>query len=158
MTKTCSKCGEDKPLSKFNKDYRRNGRLLSWCKACKSEYNHKYRTEYKEQIRERGCTQRANHRLQQRYGITIAKYDEKLEAQGGGCAICGATPEENGKRLNVDHDHETGAVRGLLCGSCNRAIGLFQDDPNIMRSAVNYMVLWAQNQVLLSRIEQLEAK
>lgn len=51
-------------------------------------------------------------------GITAEEYDLRLAAQGGGCAICGATPKT--RRLHVDHDHKTGAVRGLLCLRCNR--------------------------------------
>lgn len=53
-------------------------------------------------------------------GVTDAEYAAMLERQGGGCAICGTTPKT--RRLNVDHDHKTGAVRGLLCHRCNRAL------------------------------------
>jgi hypothetical protein len=53
-------------------------------------------------------------------GVSDAEYDRLLEAQDGGCAICGATPKT--RRLHVDHDHHTGAVRGLLCHRCNRAL------------------------------------
>lgn len=55
-----------------------------------------------------------------RTGITEAEYDERLAAQNGGCAICGATPKK--RRLHVDHDHKTGHVRGLLCHRCNRVL------------------------------------
>lgn len=51
-------------------------------------------------------------------GVTDEQYERLLAAQGGGCAICGATPKT--RRLHVDHDHKTGAVRGLLCYRCNR--------------------------------------
>lgn len=53
-------------------------------------------------------------------GVSDAEYERLLAAQGGGCAICGATPKT--RRLHVDHDHKTGAVRGLLCHRCNRAL------------------------------------
>lgn len=53
-------------------------------------------------------------------GVTDAEYAAMLARQGGGCAICGTTPKT--RRLNVDHDHRTGAVRGLLCHRCNRAL------------------------------------
>ena len=53
-------------------------------------------------------------------GLTLAAYEALLEAQGGGCAICGATPKT--RRLDTDHDHKTGKVRGLLCHRCNRAL------------------------------------
>jgi hypothetical protein len=58
------------------------------------------------------------------YGITLSKYDEMFEAQGGLCAIC-REPEE-GKRLAVDHDHATNRVRGLLCFRCNTTLGRFE--------------------------------
>jgi hypothetical protein len=53
-------------------------------------------------------------------GVTDDEYARMLAAQGGGCAICGATPKT--RRLHVDHDHKTGTVRGLLCHRCNRAL------------------------------------
>ncbi len=53
-------------------------------------------------------------------GVTDSEYAAMLDRQGGGCAICGTTPKT--RRLNVDHDHRTGAVRGLLCHRCNRAL------------------------------------
>lgn len=59
-------------------------------------------------------------RLQRLYGITAAQYDEMLEAQDGKCAVCRKPPGK--QRLNVDHDHKTGLVRGLLCWTCNRRV------------------------------------
>lgn len=56
-------------------------------------------------------------------GVTDEEYAAMLERQGGGCAICGATPKT--RRLHVDHDHRTGGVRGLLCHRCNRALPTF---------------------------------
>lgn len=55
-------------------------------------------------------------------GIGSAEYDVMLLEQGGVCAICGNPPKEGGRRLHVDHDHRTGAVRGLLCFRCNRML------------------------------------
>jgi len=57
-----------------------------------------------------------------RYGISVQEYEELLDAQAGGCALCGGT-HRSGRRLHVDHDHETGRVRGLLCYPCNQAVG-----------------------------------
>lgn len=77
--------------------------------------------------------------LERNYGITLAEYNEMLDDQGGGCFICGRTAAEEGKRLGVDHDHDTGEVRGLLCQNCNTAIGFLQDDPALLRSAADYL-------------------
>ena len=58
-------------------------------------------------------------------GVTPADYDRLLAAQGGHCALCPNTPKS--RRLHVDHDHRTGAVRGLLCYRCNRALPAYVD-------------------------------
>ena len=79
----------------------------------------------------------------QKYGITRADYDAMLAAQGGGCAVCGATADDPSRPrdrvLHVDHDHVTGKVRGLLCNQHNRAIGLFGDDAALMERAAAYL-------------------
>lgn len=78
--------------------------------------------------------------LKRKYGITPEEYDERLAAQGGVCAICGEPPEDpRGYRMHVDHDHATGAVRGILCGSCNRGLGNFGDDIDRLLAAVEYL-------------------
>jgi len=76
--------------------------------------------------------------LKYRYGISSEQYDEMLGRQGGKCAIC---REEcrTGKALAVDHDHDTGAVRGLLCRACNGAIGALDHDPEVLRAAIRYL-------------------
>ena len=74
--------------------------------------------------------------LRARYGITIDEYDARFKDQGGVCAIC-YEPAEG--RLYVDHDHETGEVRGLLCRDCNSALGLLRDNTDRMRSAIKYL-------------------
>lgn len=61
--------------------------------------------------------------LMNRYGLTVAAYDAMVAAQDGRCAICHAIPNY---RLFVDHDHDTGKVRGLLCSKCNGALGWFE--------------------------------
>ena len=69
-------------------------------------------------------------------GVDDDRYHQMLEEQGGGCAICGTTPKT--RRLNVDHDHRTGAVRGLLCHACNRFL-LPRWTPERLRVAANYI-------------------
>lgn len=80
--------------------------------------------------------------LQRRYGLTISQFDAMVVAQDGRCAICGDTPAD-GRSLHIDHDHTSNRVRGLLCGHCNRAIGLFRDNPTVMASAVIYLRKWS---------------
>lgn len=71
------------------------------------------------------------------YGLTPEAYTEMLERQEGVCAVCRKPPGR--RRLNVDHNHATGAVRGLLCPSCNRGIGLLGDDLDRLMDAVAYL-------------------
>jgi len=63
-----------------------------------------------------------------------------LKEQGGGCAICGETKPLKGKNyLCVDHCHETGEVRGILCHACNTGLGKFKDSPELLHTAINYL-------------------
>jgi hypothetical protein len=84
--------------------------------------------------------------LQRRYGITEEDYNTLLEVQGGKCAICGSTQGRmhaatgEPRHLAVDHDHETGEIRGLLCDGCNQGIGLLGDDPNRLADAAAYLM------------------
>lgn len=78
--------------------------------------------------------------MMRRYGLTPEDYDTMLESQSGTCAICSRTPDqERYKRLNVDHCHDTGKVRGLLCTPCNHAIGVLGDTVEHLRRAVAYL-------------------
>lgn len=90
-----------------------------------------------------------NHELKRegsnrrRYGLTADEYAEMYAEQGGLCAIC-QQPETmtyrgKVKTLCIDHDHESGKVRGLLCASCNFALGKFYDDPVRLRAAADYL-------------------
>ena len=76
--------------------------------------------------------------LKRTYGITVEQYDEMLASQGGVCAVCGREPRDD-ISLHVDHDHETGAIRGLLCFRCNNSLGDLGDDPDLLRRAAAYI-------------------
>lgn len=79
--------------------------------------------------------------LQKTYGITLDEYYQMLDEQDGTCAICDALPPTGRKKyLAVDHDHQTGKVRGLLCDNCNRAIGLLKDDAEVLNKASQYLI------------------
>lgn len=77
--------------------------------------------------------------LQREYGITLGDYNNKFMEQQGCCAICNKHQSEFKKPLFVDHDHDTGKVRGLLCNKCNWAIGLLDDSIKRLESAINYL-------------------
>lgn len=75
------------------------------------------------------------YKLKQRYGLTKAAYDDLASGQEGRCKICQDVPS----KLYVDHDHETGVVRGLLCHNCNSLLGQAYDDVDILLAAVKYL-------------------
>lgn len=76
--------------------------------------------------------------LRQLYGLSVEEFDAIVVSQSGVCAIC-PTPVGHTRDTHVDHDHTTGAVRGLLCRRCNRALGLLKDDERWLKSAIRYL-------------------
>ena len=88
----------------------------------------------------RRSTKRTNLRkfaLRHGVEIDIDLYDQMVDEQDGRCLICASEP--GSIALAVDHDHETGRVRGLLCRSCNQGLGHFRDDPGLLRRAAIYL-------------------
>jgi hypothetical protein len=160
--KPCRKCGVVKPLEDFYKmtgmrdGYRHDckacnlaakrqkyladpavvkARVKRWQQANPERLNAYRRARRMEpEVRER---ERAGH-LKRKYGMTIEEYGVMLDAQGGGCFICGRPPRDDSS-LHVDHDHSSGRVRGILCFSCNNALADFQDDPALLRKAASYV-------------------
>lgn len=90
---------------------------------------------------------RRQYHLNKIYGITIEQYNELFDKQNGCCAICGKHQTENEKALAVDHDHSCcdgqkscgKCIRGLLCSNCNRGLGLFKDNEEVLMRALNYI-------------------
>jgi hypothetical protein len=77
--------------------------------------------------------------LRRNYGITIEDYERRLVEQDGKCAICGEPTSEGGERLAVDHDHETGKIRALLCRRCNSVIGFIEESAALARLVAGYL-------------------
>ena len=101
------------------------------------EYNKQYRDKNRS---EKWLRDKIDYQLRKTYGITLDEYDEMLEQQGGVCRLCGSdTPSKRTGRFFVDHCHDTGKVRGLLCMRCNSAIGFLNDDPELLRKAIEYL-------------------
>lgn len=142
--KVCSKCGESKPLSEYHtyadKRPGRSGerRPMAKCKTC----HMKVALSWNERNRERAAAANARWKQKTRrkykarlYGLTEIELAAMEAAQQGICLICGEFAEP----LYVDHDHETGVVRGLLCGQCNLGLGAFRDDPKRLLRAIRYL-------------------
>ena len=86
-------------------------------------------------------TYRRNYLLKKTYNLTPDEYDDMVSSQGGRCAICRTDDPQSArtKPWNVDHDHDTDKVRGLLCGPCNFGLGAFKDNVDVMAEAIRYV-------------------
>ena len=135
--RACSTCKEVKPMEAFTRRRtHRPGKLVSVCNPCKTAYNRRRRAENPTHYYE----MERRSKFKRQYGITVEDYDRMLEAQEGGCAVCGVKePGGRTKYFAVDHCHGTGRVRGLLCTKCNRGLGLFNDDTARLLAAANYL-------------------
>jgi hypothetical protein len=135
----CTKCGEVKGATEFWPDRRRKAGLMARCKSCKVVDARDYRRAHPECEHRRYWknpqSERERH-LIRKYGVTQADYDRMLTEQGGGCAICRKTQD---RAFDVDHDHSTGRVRGLLCTNCNRMVGHAADSPERLEAAAAYL-------------------
>lgn len=99
-----------------------------------------YKKQYREENPEKVRRQERNTDLKRKYGITLVEYEQMLADQDYKCAICQRPAGYDGIELAVDHDHETGEVRGLLCAKCNPMIGYADDSPSILEAAIAYLV------------------
>lgn len=106
-----------------------------YCRIARSEQRRKEYAEDPEQWRD--------YWLNKRYDITVEEYDRLEVLQEGVCAIC-EQPCKTGRKLAVDHCHETKRVRALLCASCNRGIGMFGDNLSLLKKAVAYLETHAE--------------
>jgi hypothetical protein len=116
--KSCRECEIEKPIVNFEmsgRGYRRN-----ICMACRS-------------------ARKRTRRSARTYAMSYQELLMIKEAQDYRCAICSVHEENVTKSLAIDHDHETGRVRGYLCNNCNRGIGLLKDNAEILSKAVEYL-------------------
>ncbi len=137
----CPKCRQVKPLTDFSTTKVRLG-VASHCRLCSNVMTKTAPSYQPETRRERyqvDKDRRRDVRLQKKFGIAHIEYEVMLRAQGGLCAIC--KNKQKGKRLAVDHNHRTGAVRALLCNNCNAALGFIKDCPKIALSLAEYLMV-----------------
>ena len=128
-TKPCSKCGEDVPLDAFARNAHAKDGRRTICRNCTKRVDAE---RYKQSVRE--------SLLEKRYGLSQSEYVELLDYQQGACALCRSRrPGGRWDRFSVDHCHETGRVRGLLCYNCNRALGMLGDTPASLKKALEYV-------------------
>ena len=178
VVKTCTKCGVTQPLENFYKATGGRDGLRGDCKACfraraKARYPavreraieraRRWQAENREQFlaTQRRLKQSPEGRrknragyLWRKYGITLEEYEDRLEAQGGVCGICGRPPTAR-IALHVDHEHTTGRIRGLLCFRCNNALGDFDDDHDRLVAALVYLGPRRQDPAVRARVDAL---
>ena len=144
--KTCTTCEEIKPVTDFFKRGKYVDGTTSYKSSCISCFN-KYSLDYHyKNRRDNGIARKSAYRytLRTAYGLSQEDFEGMLERQGGLCDICG-TPLRNpfnssiGERQAVDHCHESGNVRAILCMACNSGLGHFKDSPVILEKAIKYL-------------------
>lgn len=135
--KTCAGCKEFLSPDMFAVRRSRNS-LDSYCRLCRSSITRSYNRRNPGQLKAR------NDRRSRSNGVSYSEFIAMKEAQQGVCAIC-ENPETSlgtgGKvrELNVDHCHESGKTRGLLCSRCNMMLGLAKDNPKLLGKALDYL-------------------
>jgi hypothetical protein len=146
--KNCSKCKQTLAIEEFGIDNsKRDGRSPS-CKPCQRIRTRAYHASHREKRladarawKDRNPDKvKANKRTQtlRRYGLDEAGFQALLDSQDGKCAICRSS-DPNGRNWSVDHNHDSGEVRAILCGSCNVLIGMAHEDSGVLRAAIHYL-------------------
>lgn len=135
--KQCSKCLENKPLTDF---YEHKGARTSpgyrnpSCKTCLAKQSKAWAKNNPDKVKKI----RQRSKLKEKYDVSIEEYELLYKEQAGHCYLCLQIPKRN-RALNVDHCHTTGRVRKLLCDKCNMALGLINDDKELLLKMVNYL-------------------
>lgn len=144
--KKCSICKSFLPKEQFPPDKRSTSGLASECYECNRARTRAANKRWRENRKKRGLDWRFNV-----WGVTIAEYNEMLENQNGRCAICGllesslSSTGRRAKALAVDHNHETGAIRELLCDLCNRSVGMLREKPELAEKLAAYLKKHTEN-------------
>lgn len=149
--KICTECKISKEELEFYKKPKGKNGLHSFCKKCCSKAVSKrskdrklglpsvLKVRHKEHGEKGSQDYQTSTSLKSNYGITIKEYNKLLTLQNGCCAICKRHHTEFSRRLDVDHDHKSGKIRGLLCSGCNRGLGYFKDSEQLLDQASEYI-------------------
>lgn len=144
----CRSCKKRLARENFRPNHSRSTGIASICRPCELKENRERRklrhprtTKSWSHIESEEERRRAQH-LWKKYRISLEDYERMLRRQKGKCAICGGQPNGTGSPrgyFHVDHDPDTGKVRGLLCGNCNHGIGKLKHDVRILKRAISYL-------------------
>lgn len=151
MTKVCHVCKEEKAFEQFglaNNNKNGDGRA-AYCLNCSSTLTEREKTAivtrlWRKRNQEKHDKMHKNYSLQKTYGISVDKYNEMLQRQNSVCTVCGEPStimRKNGRihSLCVDHNHETGEIRGLLCHTCNTLLGHIETNPQRIKLLEFYL-------------------
>jgi hypothetical protein len=162
----CTRCGESKAAECFPRDKRNTARgVSSHCKSCHIAASTRWQADNRDKVNETRRARYARNReqivvkrreaydseaarwrnIKRLYSMSREEYEARLEAQGGGCAICATVPAS--RALAVDHDHKCCAntptcgkcTRGLLCGTCNTSLHAIENKPDWLANATTYL-------------------
>lgn len=150
MEKYCSKCKQIKLLTAFSFDKSTKDGRSYWCRLCaaaNSRKNHALRKQSDPNYRR----SKRNGWVKRAHGITLQEYEEKLAQQKYQCAICKVRLHASGHLTHLDHNHKTGKLRQFLCTNCNRGLGHFQDNYDLLLEAAQYLYTHNQNDELEER-------
>lgn len=143
LSRECLKCNETKELSEYYKHSKGSGGYNTRCKLCVDEASRKWRENNSSRVKELRTrsylTNKDKYRdefLKKTYGVSNEDYKQMFNLQNGKCKICDSSSD---KRLHIDHCHSTLAVRGLLCGNCNTALGLVKDNVETLNKMIAYL-------------------
>lgn len=167
--KKCNRCGLEREEDHFNRRSHDKAQTVAYCKTCVREYDASRREKLKstygqrdlprtkkcfrcKQTKDKSCftvkrdsksglnahcrSCERNNKLTKNYGIDSKDYDRMFESQEGACKIC----RKQSRQLHVDHCHDSGKVRGLLCINCNNGLGRFKDNTQYLESAKQYLL------------------
>ena len=128
IEKRCTKCGQSKILECFNKDNSARDGLCCWCRDCQKDNIRLWKERDPE-----GYKLSARRRLlRHRYGLELEEVEQMIEDQNNKCKICGLEFSVCKKTPSVDHCHDTGKVRGILCSKCNTFLGWYEKNINVI--------------------------
>jgi hypothetical protein len=146
--KVCSKCEKEKPLSDYYKRSDKFGSgIQSHCKQCIRENRALYVLNNYEKIK--------SLELKRSFGITLKEYNHMFAEQNGCCKICERHATEFKKMLAVDHDHDTGKIRALLCEHCNHGLGKFRDSADLLEKAKQYLIIHKTDSAAKSEVAEI---
>lgn len=146
--RTCTSCNETKSLQDYYFESNKKGekRPRAICKLCHSEYNKNWEKNNKDKAAAK--TKRYRHKypektravaLKRYFDMTLEELRQIEKEQNTSCMICKIHQDDLGETLCVDHNHKTKNVRGILCRRCNLALGHYNDDINLLESAIKYL-------------------